>query len=260
VSLLASLDVQQLETDVEEATRANPQGARRFVEPAEGTLRRAVSKRHHIVFGRRGSGKSSLLRKAAADLAVDRRPIAYVDLETFKGHSYPDVLLSVLIEAFSRFEDWLRTTAVNPASRRKWWQKLFGRSPTRKPLNARNAAELADKLKGKIDELKALLHGPDDVSTTEKHTRMAAESSTGEVGARLGTDTAGVSVKEAETQSSSAGRETTVQFQHKKTDFLHRHILGSPNHNAGRLSTTLRRALAGVIAHLELYGARIASI
>jgi ABC-type molybdenum transport system ATPase subunit/photorepair protein PhrA len=37
-----------------------------------------------LVFGRRGSGKSSLLRKAAADLTVDRRPIAFIDLETFK--------------------------------------------------------------------------------------------------------------------------------------------------------------------------------
>ena len=77
MTILASYQVQLLETEVEEATRATPQGARRFVEPAEGTLRRAVSKRHHIVFGRRGSGKSSLLRKGAADLAVDRRPIAY---------------------------------------------------------------------------------------------------------------------------------------------------------------------------------------
>ena len=39
-------------------------------------------------FGRRGSGKSSLLRKAGADLTLDRRPIAHVNLEAFKGHSY----------------------------------------------------------------------------------------------------------------------------------------------------------------------------
>jgi hypothetical protein len=37
-------------------------------------------------------------------------------------------------------------------------------------------------------------------------------------------------------------------------------LFAAPKSNAGRLSTTLRRALAGVIAHLELYGARIASI
>jgi predicted NACHT family NTPase len=89
--------VQQRVTAIEESTRATEQGVARFVEPAQGTLRRAISKRHHIIFGRRGSGKTSLLRKAAAELTVDRRPIAFVDLEPFKGHAYPDVLLSVLI-------------------------------------------------------------------------------------------------------------------------------------------------------------------
>ena len=80
-------------TLVEEAARSTEQGVKRFIEPAQGTLRRAVSKRHHLIFGRRGSGKSSLLRKAAADLTVGRRPIAYVDMEAFKAHTYGMQLL-----------------------------------------------------------------------------------------------------------------------------------------------------------------------
>jgi hypothetical protein len=89
-------DIDALAIKIEEAARSTEEGVRYFIEPAPGTLNRAVAKRHHIVFGRRGSGKSSLLRKAGADLTVDRRPIALVNLETFKSHSYPDVLLSVL--------------------------------------------------------------------------------------------------------------------------------------------------------------------
>src|SRR5207244_1983559 len=72
--------------------------------------------------------KSSLLRKAAADLALDRRPNAYVNLEAFKGSSYPDVLLSVLISTFERFNDWLETTSLNyacqPSFGRKLWQQI----------------------------------------------------------------------------------------------------------------------------------------
>jgi hypothetical protein len=128
-------DIEELISLVEEATRSTEEGVKRFIEPAPGTLRRAISKRHHIIFGRRGSGKSSLLRKAAADLTVDRRPIAYVDLETFKGHSYPDVLLSVLIKTFEEFENWLRTAAINPANKTTFWQKLFGSEPKRKAFN-----------------------------------------------------------------------------------------------------------------------------
>ena len=71
-SILASAEVTGLETDLEEATRASSSGVRRFIEPAAGTLQRATSRSHHIVFGRRGSGKSSLLSKAAQDLTVEQ--------------------------------------------------------------------------------------------------------------------------------------------------------------------------------------------
>jgi hypothetical protein len=85
-----------------------------FIEPTPGVLDKAKNKRHHIIFGRRGSGKSSLLRKVAADLTITRTPIAYVDLEQFKGHSYPDVLISVLINTLMEFKKWLDTAATNP--------------------------------------------------------------------------------------------------------------------------------------------------
>jgi hypothetical protein len=45
---------------VEEASRASKrQDNPRFVEPGSGTLARAKARNHHIVFGRRGSGKTS---------------------------------------------------------------------------------------------------------------------------------------------------------------------------------------------------------
>ena len=97
-SQLNSAEVDRLLVLCEEVMRATPEGAHRFIEPAPGVLSRAKSRQHSIIFGRRGSGKSSLLRKTAADLTIDRRPISFVDMETFKGHSYPDVLISVLIK------------------------------------------------------------------------------------------------------------------------------------------------------------------
>ncbi len=75
-SLLSEPRVEKLLRLVEESTRSSQEGVKRFVEPAHGTLGRAINRRHHIIFGRRGSGKSSLLQKAAADLTVDRRPLA----------------------------------------------------------------------------------------------------------------------------------------------------------------------------------------
>ena len=82
-------NIQTLTTILEEGARANARSTGRFIEPTEGTLRRATSRRHHIVFGRRGSGKSSLLFKSAETLSADGRPMAYVDLEPFQGSPLP---------------------------------------------------------------------------------------------------------------------------------------------------------------------------
>src|SRR5947209_9172464 len=106
-NVLNSPEMGKLLTIVEEATRSTDEGVKYFVEPASGTLQRASNRRHHIIFGRRGSGKSSLLQKAATDFTLGRRPIAQVDLEPFKEHTYPDLLLSVLIATFKCFRKWL---------------------------------------------------------------------------------------------------------------------------------------------------------
>jgi AAA+ ATPase superfamily predicted ATPase len=140
--LVFSERFEQLVLKIEEATRASQEGTKRFIEPHPGTLNRALSKRHHIIFGRRGSGKSSLLNKAANSLSLGRQPVAYVDLETFKGHSYPDVLTSVMIEAFGKFVKWLDTVAINPTSKRKWWETLFGGIPEKRAVNREEAKRL----------------------------------------------------------------------------------------------------------------------
>lgn len=77
---LLSNESDDLATIVEEGARANKGNIKRFSEPAEGTLRRALAKRHYLIFGRRGSGKSSLLYKAASDLSNNYHPVAIVDL------------------------------------------------------------------------------------------------------------------------------------------------------------------------------------
>src|SRR4030042_294591 len=160
--VLDSAEMTRLLTLVEEAARSTEEGVKHFVEPAPGTLRRTTSKRHHIVFGRRGSGKSSLLRKAAADLTVDRRPIAYVNLEAFKGHSYPDVLISVLISTLQEFKTWMDSAAIHPATRTSFWKKLFGTTPQRPCFNRAGAAKLSADLGSMIEILRAELHRKDD--------------------------------------------------------------------------------------------------
>lgn len=212
-------------TLVEEAARSTEEGVKHFIEPAPGTLRRATSKRHHIVFGRRGSGKSSLLRKAAADLTIERRPIAYVNLEAFKGHSYPDVLISVLIKTFGEFESWLNSAAIHPSTKTSFWEKLFGTTPTRSSFNKKEASSLAQRIKLEINALNDELHRIDEAELTVTHGTETKEIDSAAGKAKGGAIGVSSEISAQMEVSQLQKREVAEKFTRSKTDYLHRHIL-----------------------------------
>jgi hypothetical protein len=214
-----------LSTKIEEAARSNKEGVRYFIEPAQGTLRRATSKRHHIIFGRRGSGKSSLLRKAGADLTVDRRPIAYINLESFKDHSYPDILLSVLIATFREFKEWLDTAAVHLATRVSFWKRLFGTTPSRPAFNRADSAALSAILQKQIAGLEEQLHAPDQANLKTTSTAEQNVQESAEAGGHLSSPALSVSAKVASTESSKNAQQVQQEFSVNKVQFLHRHIM-----------------------------------
>jgi hypothetical protein len=237
-ALLDSDEVQRMVTAIEESTRATEQGVSRFIEPAQGTLRRAISKRHHIVFGRRGSGKTSLLRKAAAELTVDRRPIAFIDLEPFKGHTYPDVLLSVLLSTFSSFAIWLRDAGRAPANKTSFWKRLFGTKPTRPPLDKTGSDKLVAELNKQVEELRALLHSQDgaNIRVSEQASTSLSDARDGNVDVKAGP--IHISGKDATSSTSGESTERNEEFRRSKIDFLLRHIIDYQRifHDLGELA------------------------
>jgi hypothetical protein len=220
--ILDTEPVKTLSRIVEEATRSTKEGAKRFVEPAEGTLERAKARRHHIVFGRRGSGKSSLLTKAAAELTIDRRPIVFVDLEEFKGHTYPDVLISVLIRALGEFETWLKTAAINPGNKKSFWDKLFGAVPRRPALKKMPVADLNATLGELLKELGTLLYQPD-----ESDRSMKSETSVDEkAGVSAGISVRAAGSLKAEASSGQTTKESLeTKYSHQKIAVLQRNVL-----------------------------------
>jgi hypothetical protein len=223
--ILTDARVEKLLTLVEESTRSSREGVKRFIEPARGTLSRAVNKRHHIIFGRRGSGKSSLLRKAAADLTVDRRPIAYVDLEIFKGHSYPDVLISILISTLKEFEHWLRTAAINPAHKTSFWQKLFGTKPARPAYKRREVEGLAADIHARIEALQSELYSSDAVPTKTVTKKSQERSEEAGLHGEVKSSVASMGGKIGNTNTAQDQHEIQREYQHSKIEFLHQHIL-----------------------------------
>src|SRR5271165_3994855 len=223
--LMKESDIEALALKIEEAARSTEEGVRYFIEPAPGTLKRAIAKRHHIIFGRRGSGKSSLLRKAAADLTLDRRPIAYVDLEIFKGHSYPDVLISILIATLKEFEKWLRTAAINPANKTSFWHRLFGTKPVRGAYKRSDVESLSQEVHKRIEELHTQLYSPDAVATKSVDKTNRESSDNSGMSGELKTSSASLVAKTEETNKIQDTREVQKEYQHSKIEFLHQHIL-----------------------------------
>lgn len=224
-SQLNSEAVDRLLVLCEEVTRATPEGARRFIEPAPGVLSRAKSNQHHIIFGRRGSGKSSLLRKTAADLTIDRRPIAFVDMETFKGHSYPDVLISVLIKSLHEFKKWLEDAATAPASKKSYWSRLFGTVPKRPPFNKANSATLKNTLDSIIKDLENQLRVPESTAKQIKQTRLDEQTAGVELNANAGVLGADIKSKASRGVKSVGTTEEQSTYVSHKVEYLHQNIL-----------------------------------
>jgi hypothetical protein len=223
--ILNTPEVDRLVTLVEEATRATRDAPSRFIEPARGTLDRAKSKRHHLVFGRRGSGKTSLLRKASADLSIARIPSAFVDLEAFKGHNYPDVLLSILIETLAAFDRWLEDAGSQPSTKTTFWKRLFGAKPTRPPLDKSQVAKLRKRISEEIEGLRGLLYSEDKVSVTTTKKGSQTYESEAQGSLALESDSLKAGVSKTKKGQKSVSLETSAAEVRNKVDFLHRHII-----------------------------------
>lgn len=81
-------------TDESNAERA----VERFVELRPGHEDTLRARQHHLITGRRGTGKSTLLHVARVHLRESGAPVAVIDMEKFKNRPFPDVLIEILIK------------------------------------------------------------------------------------------------------------------------------------------------------------------
>jgi hypothetical protein len=101
-------DLQKLRSVITENLRVQLRGA----EPVpyidvSNVLTDAVARQNHAVFGRRGCGKTLLLRQSAANLSDQVRSV-YLNCEDYKKHSFPNVLIEILDALFAELEKQLR--------------------------------------------------------------------------------------------------------------------------------------------------------
>lgn len=208
---------------LEESSRATRGNTASFIEPALGTLAKAENLRTHLIFGRRGSGKSSLLNKVSSQLSLQRRPNVMIDMETFKGHSYPDVLISILINVFQDFTKWLNEQGTS-SSTKSLWIKFFGKRPTGKPLNRVQVADLTKRIEENIAGLKSLLHTADESETVAKSRHEATSDASVNIGFGA-PQIAGATLGFSDKHGVKAGRESESHYKFKKIEKITQSIL-----------------------------------
>lgn len=101
-------DVNRLLPALAEAERASAASAPRFVPPRPGILEEVSARRHQLVFGRRGVGKTTLLHRVAAGGPDSGREVIFIDIETLRRRPYPDVLIELLKELLGHLEERLK--------------------------------------------------------------------------------------------------------------------------------------------------------
>jgi Cdc6-like AAA superfamily ATPase len=150
-----STSVQELRTIVQESLRVQ----RDSPDPvdyidAANAISDAIARQNHVIFGRRGCGKTFLMHFSAKKVRADVR-VVYINCEDYKQHSFPNVLIEILDQLFQEFERNLTG-----------W---FGKKKQSRDLIQNIRGELA-KLKQNPDEQKSKIR---ESVSSEDHAKLA---------------------------------------------------------------------------------------
>lgn len=173
--------VDDLLTALEEATRATPEGGpAAFVPPSGGELNQVESRFHHLIWGRRGSGKTSLLRHLEAGRKRENKVAVWIDEELFMALSYPDVLVSSVLEVVRGVRAAAETPNDGIERDKAWLQRLLDR------LTGRSSPDVLTALDRAAANLETLRQLPND-----REIRWTRSTATGRVIDAIGLVAAG---------------------------------------------------------------------
>ncbi|MFA5944234.1 MAG: hypothetical protein WC876_07195 [Candidatus Thermoplasmatota archaeon] len=165
-SALTEADARKIRNYIRVISRQEEHKERNQYIDVEGNREAALLNVNQVIYGRRGSGKSALIaeaKKGAAEkgiLAVD------VDCEQYKDHSFPKLLIEILLAVLERLDKALPVTRMIPGTKAR-------------------AARTA--ISTEMDSLRSLLLAPDDLdvgvqrhqATSSNHGAQVSSPSTG---------------------------------------------------------------------------------
>lgn len=123
--MLNSSQLEALQLVITEGLRVqrNGQNVAKYIDTG-GELVSARAKQNHVIFGRRGCGKSLLLQTTENALPADSGVI-YLNCEDFKHHSFPNVLIEILEAIFGDIKTKLPRFFGDAKSLKKPMQDLL---------------------------------------------------------------------------------------------------------------------------------------
>jgi len=133
-------EVKKLVTHIEENLRASGSSGLYFVD-SRHHRERLLSRQNHVVFGRRGAGKSSLINSITK---VDEHVDISLNLEDFKDITFPNIVIHVLLGTFNQLKEKIK--------KRTSWYKFW----------RRKAKKLVDELEKDCKKLEKYIHEPDE--------------------------------------------------------------------------------------------------
>lgn len=148
-----SEEVAKVVTYIEENLRASTSAGLRFVD-SRHSRSRLVSRQNHVVFGRRGAGKTSLVNSTrGSDGHID----IYLNLEDYKDITFPNVVIYVLVELFKLLDSRIRSNV-------RFWRFRPRVRSVRK------------QIRGVVSGLESYVYEPDSetqqIDTTEEYSRQ----------------------------------------------------------------------------------------
>ncbi|HYD88758.1 MAG TPA: hypothetical protein VEA80_14885 [Vitreimonas sp.] len=207
---------------LEEVERSRQAGAEYFIEPASGVLGRAKSKRNQIIFGRRGSGKSSLLEKTRRDLGQERIAIGFfIDCEPHKDNTYPNVLILILIDLLSQIEQWLSTAS---SSRPSWSRQERDSDRPRERLSKKIIRQLLSDVAAEQSRLEQLLVEPDEVDVERMRQQGWSNSVHAKTSGKLASHGAEAAAEIGGESNAHSANETKETFRMGKRELLSRQL------------------------------------
>ena len=135
----------------------------------------ASAKQSHCIFARRGCGKTLLLHESRKGLSADLRAI-YINVEDFKHHSFPNVLIHILDKVFGELERNLRAWFGEKKRLRQILGELRG--------DLQSLAKAADESSVEVKEGRQVASERKQEASTD----LKIKSGEAEAGARLGAD------------------------------------------------------------------------